>query len=275
MVGIVRMIGQGGLAHGLAQPAEDGVLIGADDDVPAVPGGIGVGRRDLGQKAACALTDLAGPGVVGDQALHHRHHRLEDGAVHHLATSGLLALVQRQQRAHGALDPGQGVAQRNPHPDRGTVRVAADVAQPAHGFAHRREAGTRRVGTVLAEAGDPHHDQPRVVGRQALVVQAPALHGAGAEVFDQHVGLGCQAPQQVLALGLAQIEGQRLLVAGDHVPPQRFAALVGLAPLAHGVALARWLDLDHLGAEVGQYLAAGGPGDQLAEFEHLEVVQRE
>ena len=46
------------------------------------------------------------------------------------------------------------------------------------------------------------------------------------------------------------------------------------APLAQRIADAGRLDLDHVGAEVGQRLAGERAGDQLAELEHLQSLQR-
>ncbi len=46
------------------------------------------------------------------------------------------------------------------------------------------------------------------------------------------------------------------------------------APLAHRVAAAGILHLDHLGPEVAEQLAAERAGQQLAELHHPQVVQR-
>jgi hypothetical protein len=65
------------------------------------------------------------------------------------------------------------------------------------------------------------------------------------------------------ALGLAQVDGDAALVARDAAVPRRRAVLVELAPDAQRVARRR-LDLDDVGAEVAQDLAAEGAGDELS-----------
>src|SRR5690606_8777495 len=52
-----------------------------------------------------------------------------------------------------------------------------------------------------------------------------------------------------------------------------------LAPLAQRVAAIvsvarRWLDLDHVGAEVGHHSPGERPGDQLSELEHPQAGER-
>ena len=46
------------------------------------------------------------------------------------------------------------------------------------------------------------------------------------------------------------------------------------APAAQWIAFARRLDLDHLGAEIAERLAGKRPGDELAEFDDLQALQR-
>ena len=75
--------------------------------------------------------------------------------------------------------------------------------------------------------------------------------------------------------GDAQVAGDRLLVAGHDRPPQRLAVRLLPAPFAHRVAAARVLDLDDLGAEVAEQLPAERAGQQLAELDHPQVVQRQ
>src|SRR5829696_377278 len=99
---------------------------------------------------------------------------------------------------------------------------------------------------------DPNPDQTRVCLAEILVPQPPALQGAGPEVLDHDVGLGYEPPRQLLALGLAQVQRNGLLVTGDDRPPQRLALLAVPPPLAHRVALAGRLDLDDLGPKVRQ-----------------------
>src|SRR5262249_56778705 len=55
---------------------------------------------------------------------------------------------------------------------------------PATTLCHQVVAGARRIGSVLAEAGDRAIDQPRAIGREALVVEAEFGEAADLEVLD-------------------------------------------------------------------------------------------
>ncbi len=77
------------------------------------------------------------------------------------------------------------------------------------------------------------------------------------------------------ASGCLQVQRHRALVARLHLPPDR-GAVLEQPPVAQRVApraAGRRLDLDHVGAEVGQRLGGERAGDQLAQFQHLEAVQ--
>ena len=78
---------------------------------------------------------------------------------------------------------------------------------------------------------------------------------------DEHVADGEQLVEQLLPVGLAQVERDAPLVAADALPHQPDAVLA-LAPRAHRVADARLLDLDHLGTELAERRADHRPGGQ-------------
>ncbi|MNF01946.1 hypothetical protein D3C80_2010210 [compost metagenome] len=101
------------------------------------------------------------------------------------------------------MQAGDGVAQRQACPHRRAARFAVQVAQPGHGFADGGKARLARLGAGLAIARDAQHDQARVQFMQGFPRQAPFFQGAGAKVFDQHVGLLGQEAHDVLAFLLA------------------------------------------------------------------------
>ena len=107
---------------------------------------------------------------------------------------------------------------------------------------------------------------------QRVPAQAPTLQRAGLEVLDQHVGLARQCAHDGLAFLAAQVELHRALVARLHLPPHG-GPVAQHAPLAKRVADAHRLDLDDVGAELGQGLAGKGPGDQLTQFDDLDALQ--
>ena len=226
------------------------------------------------------ITHRAEDAVLGQQALHAVEDRFVQRHIHHLAasfgrffTDALGSGLQCQQHTDHAVQRGQRVAQAHARAHRHPAGLAHQVAQAAHRFGHHCEAGQVAVRAGLAVAADAQHDQPGVLSRQRLVAQSPFLQRAGLEVLDQHIGLGGQTARVGAAFVGAQVQHHALLVAALHLPPHA-GALVQHPPLAQRVAVAGRLDLDDLGAEVGQGLAGKRPGDQLAEFQHLQTGQR-
>ena len=272
--GVARIACQSGLAHGLGETAEHAVLVGADQHHLALFRRVDVGRRDHRQDRAGALAHIAADIVFGDQAFHHREHRLVDRAVDHLAAAGALAVVDRHHCAERREGGGQRVADRDPGAARRGRRVADDIAQPAHRLADRAIARALRIGPGLAVARDPDHDDAGVDPGEAVIAEVPALHRAGAKILDQDVGLRGEAADDLLAVGLAGVHGDRFLVAREHREPELLAVRFLLPPFAHRIALAGLLQLDHLGAEIGQQLAAERPGDELAHLQNPQIVER-
>ena len=99
-----------------------------------------------------------------------------------------------------------------------------------------------------------------LISAERLVTQAPLLHRTGPEILEQEIGLSDQLLQYFLAGRLSQIEGNRLLVARDDRPPQRWLARLLPAPGPHRVTLVRRLDLDDFGAHVAEQLPAERSG---------------
>ena len=180
--------------------------------------------------------------------------------------------MDRHHRAQRREGRGQRVADRDPRPARRGRRIAHDITQAAHRLADRAIARALGIGPGLAVARDAHHDDAGVDFGQPVVAQVPPLHRAGAEILDQDVGPRDQTVDDVLAFLLARVDGDRFLVAGEHREPQRLAVRLLRPPFAHRIAPAGLLELDHLGAEICQQLAAKRPGDELAHLQHPQVA---
>src|SRR5262249_10584536 len=135
------------------------------------------------------------------------------------------------------------------------------------------EARTVSFWPRLSEGRDAHHHEPRVHARQLVVTEAPLLHRAGAEVLGEDVGTLRESADQRLALRLAEIAGDRLLVARFDQPHvgDALGRLVSEAPQV--VALPGLLDLDDLGAHLAEKRATERGGDEGREVERHEAVE--
>ena len=145
-------------------------------------------------------------GEHADQRVHQRH-------VDVAALAGVLALLQRRRDGERGIDAGEHVGERDAEPHRLAVGRAGDVHDAAHALHQQVVAGAVRVGPVLAEAGDRAIDQPRIVRREALVVEAVLRQAAELEILDQHVGARRELLDDALAFLGLEIDRDRALAA--------------------------------------------------------------
>jgi hypothetical protein len=192
---------------------------------------------------------------------------LEQRALHLHALAADAALHQRRQRAdraehaaHDVVDAAAGA--------QGVAGPPGHVGEASHHLHHLVQCGAVFVGpgqeTLVADV-----DQPLVQCRQRRVVQAEPGQRAGLEVLHHHVGAERQLARQRGAVGVLQVDADALLVAVEH----REEAGAGAQQPARGLAADR-LDLDHLGAQVGQHHAAGRAHHHVGELHHPQPGQR-
>ena len=180
-------------------------------------------------------------------------------------------MVEREHHGECARDAGHAVGEPERRQRRRPVGLARLVREAAHRLGQRPERAPLRVRAGLAEAGHAQHDEPGVELVQPVGPEPPALHHAGPEVLDQHVGVRDEALEQLAALGPAEVERDGALVARDDLPPQAVAVLA-VAVGARGVA-ARVLDLDHVGAVVAEQHRGDRRGVDRAQVEHADAVR--
>jgi hypothetical protein len=109
------------------------------------------------------------------------------------------------------------------------------------------------------------------VAVQDLGPEPHRLERAGAEILDQHARAAGEAEQQFAPARLAQGKRQALLVARIELPMDADAVRL---PGAQRVAPLRVLDLDHLGAEIGQLQADHVAGNQPRQVDDPDPVER-
>jgi hypothetical protein len=134
-------------------------------------------------------------------------------------------------------------------------------------------AGVLRPRAALPVAGDRAVHQGGVDLPERIPAEAQAVHDAGPELLDQNLGLGDERQEPRDLLRVLEVERQAALAAVEQREAQALAVQPGRVA-AHAVALAGALDLDHLGAGLGQQQGGQGPGQQGREVEHAQALER-
>ena len=268
--------GEFGSTHGDGQALEH-LVGGAGDGDPLVVLGAEVAVR-AGHETArpFAFAHLAVQPVHRGQFFEHAEHGFVDADVDDLPAAGGLGMAQRHEHADGAEQAGDVVAQRHgARQHRCFTRVAGQVVEPREGLRDVRKAMPPAVRAGLAVAGHAQHHQLGVGLAQCVPRQAPALHRAGAEVLDQHIGLGDELQEQLHALGLQQVDRHRALVAALAEPREcGVRAFGGGAEAAHRVATDRVFDLDDVGPELAHDGSGIRAGQEVADIDHAHAGER-
>ena len=152
------------------------------------------------------------------------------------------------------------------------VGLARHLGEAAGGLGQGAEAGPIAVGPTSAVPADVQHHQLRVAGVDGFVVETPPGQCAGPVADHQDIAHRQELVEEVLALELAEVEGDTALVPADALPHQPDAVLP-VAPRAQGIARPGLLDLDDLGPELAQGGGHHGTGDQCGRVDHAEPVQ--
>jgi hypothetical protein len=224
-------------------------------------------------RVADQLRHLARHQEVGGLGMQQADGGIVERHVERLALARLVAMMQRQQHADHAVQSHAEIDQRRAHAHRPGVLRAVDAHQPGHRLHSGVVAGQAAIGTVIAEAGDVAIDQLRELRLEHLLVaDAPFLERAGLEVVDQDVGGLEQAQQHLAPLGLGEVERRHALVAVHADEVRRGAVAERRAPVAHLVALRR-LDLDDVGAVVGEHLRAVGPAEHAGQVDDADAKE--
>ncbi|CPM74670.1 Uncharacterised protein [Bordetella pertussis] len=254
VAGKARVLRQLRGAQRVGQRRELAVVAHRQEDRPGA-GGQGFIRRDVRMRVAGARGHPAAVEVVRRVRMQQRQRAVVQRDVQELAQAAALALLQGQQHGDGRVQAGHHVHDRQAHPRGRAVGLAVDAHQPAHGLGAgvvARQAAQRAVG---AEAADAAMHQARKGLAQRVVAQPPLLQRAGLEILHQHVGVGQQAAQQLLAGKLRQVQRHATLVAVDADEVGGGLAGERRPPAARLVAAGRF-DLQHVGAVVGEDLGA-------------------
>ena len=136
--------------------------------------------------------------------------------------------------------------------------------------------GRVAYGPVLPEAGDAGDDELRVAREQHVGPEAEALERAGPEVLDEHVGLVAEAAHE--RRGRRRAFRSRAIVRLPRPPSfhQSVTSSRGSRqPMLRSVSPPSGpLDLDHVGAEVGEVAGARRAGDHSRRVDDPQVRER-
>ena len=131
--------------------------------------------------------------------------------------------------------------------------------------------------SILPEAGNRAVNETRVACPQHGMVEGEPLHHARPEILDQNVGRRGQAFERCLAVWMLEVQSQGFLarVLREKADPHalRRQRRIG-AEVPGQITAAHRLDLDDLGAEVGELVTREGPGQDVRQVEHSYAGQR-
>src|SRR5262249_22958498 len=183
-----------------------------------------------------------------------------------------------EARVHAGDDVGDRDADLLRPAARELVALAGDAHEATHALEDEIVAGALGEGAVLPEAGDRAVDDERVELPDLIVPEAIPREVANLVVLDQDVAFGRERAHESLSGRLGEVDRDRLLAAVDGEVIGRLARFLpgrilepGWPPAARVVAGPRPLDLDHLGAEVGEILRRPGSGEDAGEIENANV----
>ena len=253
----------------------------AAEDIDVVVGSAGLARiegrrrQPAGRRPAAAVAHqrLAAQLGARERHAHVVDHRVLHRHLQAAALAGLGALVERAQDADRHQHAGAGVAEGRARLDRRPVGVAGDADRAARGLRDHVEGEALLVRAAGAEALDLAIDDAGVDLLDLVIAEAQPLDRAGRHVLDRDIGL-LQQPRTISSpRGDLRFKVTDFLLALNWWKYQ--GSLSGLPRLqpAAGIARARVLDLDHLGAEPGEGFGAGRPRLELGEIHDANAFE--
>ncbi len=108
---------------------------------------------------------------------------------------------------------------------------------------------------------------------QDVPAKAEFFERAGAEIFDDNIGVRSEAFDHIDAVRRLQVHAYGLFVARLQIPPER-RAVVQLSPFAKRIAIVRRFDLDDVGTELPQHAGSERRRNQGADFYDTNACER-
>ena len=215
---------------------------------------------------------------VGDE----RNQRLDLRQLDQLSAPGAFALAHRHHQREHAMQSADRIAQRVA--ERVTLPVAVVVTRQSRHSRHRLDcvAVAARVafGTVAPERRHRDHDEPRIDRAHRFVAEPEPIHHAGTEILDQDVGDLDQPFQDFDSARAREIERDAPLAAIGGIEDRGALDRLHLRRrhrerTAPPVEVMRVLDLDHVGAHLGEHLADQRPRPSHRDVEHANLAVKD
>ena len=206
--------------------------------------------------------------VIGGQVREHVHVRVEQRQVDVPADARLLDPTQGREDGERTHDTRGVVDDRDAVLRRLAARVAGQAHHPRQGLDQVVVRGQVAFGPCGAEARQRAGDEARVHPAQGLRVCSESFHDPQAEVVD-HDLRGLDEAIEGRTAGLAlQVEGDASLAAVEAVEVRGLALDPAAGHGAAEVGVIRRLDLDHVGAQVGEEERAVRTCEVVRQLEH-------
>src|SRR4029079_17783681 len=120
-------------------------------------------------------------------------------------------------------------------------------------------------------------DEARVDAAQVVVAELLAIHHAGPEVLDEHVGVAHQAWSELPPARLADVDANAALVAVQTLkiePADMGRQATGAVGVPDAVTASGLLHLDHIGAHVAEQRRAPWPRGLMGHVDDADAVER-
>ncbi len=203
-------------------------------------------------------------------------HRIEQCDVDVLAFARAVAMAERGDRGERGVQPGEVVAQKGRRLHRLAIGRAVQREEAARGLRERVVARAVVITAVLPEAADRDQNDVVLARAQLFPADAPAVERAGTEVLDHEVGAAAQVEKDLAAPWRVEIEREAALVTVErrlHERERRLRAGQERRRAARDLS-GRVLDLDHVGAVIGEDAASHRARPRGGELDHTHARER-
>ena len=197
----------------------------------------------------------------------------EQGHVHALAAAGAGANVQGGENASDHVQRADVIGNERADRSWRIFFLAGGADEPAGGLAGEVRAFPVGVRPQRTEGAALGADDARIDRRQLVEAKPPLLQRAGLEVADHDVRVPCQRSEDLGAALVAQVQGDAAFAAIAAFVDGTARIVRRDVDVAAVIADAGQLDLDHVGAHVGQQRRRLGPLNVQARFEDANAAQ--